>query len=682
MPTFWGTSGTATTSRTETALLTGTATVTSTPDPYIDGTATADRTSLAAWAAQIRRTATRVLLGDEAEDMVRLRDAVSINVDGESPVATASFRLTDGRTAYFAADSIATGGIPVAIRCRISAEDANADTLVFQGATEGATNEDPYVPTATIQCAGDGAEWIDSVGCIALAAFGGYSRLDVLKAFAEAAGIDSDRIIGGDGSATVNLPLDLSGLSVWELARRFAEIEDWYIRANGSNLELLPARQVIGPEAAAIFDFLPSNYFSVREDPPVRPFTRYVLSTVGIPAEILTGGTAETTTAIVGGTDALGVRWEIRTTTTTYNNVTVDERIEEWRDIAIPGVSPSAVAWRLWKLTETATDWGTVTVDGVSLRTSRLDEQRTTVYEWYSPPCRTADGNVWSDGVRHVDASAAWQKTSETIVSYTYEAAPSCLLTTKATAWGGWYSPQVAVGQTYDDGTIRSDNAYVWTAASAAQPFKLVEETYTEETSDTIHAVTSASVETGWHIPAGSAALVEEWSEVSSTSTRWATAVGSGIVTEATETYNADGSFEYASKSYAGQLPVLQRASASIPQYKTVPLVLRANAAGDRYVDTQATETIFDAESMDELVAVARRRFRDSLSPKVTILHPALPLLKLYDVVTVTDPARELDAAVGYVSAYRLNLDALNGGLRQETTVAFALPEYDPEVTA
>ena len=88
---------------------------------------------------------------------------------------------------------------------------------------------------------------------------------------------------------------------------------------------------------------------------------------------------------------------------------------------------------------------------------------------------------------------------------------------------------------------------------------------------------------------------------------------------------------------------------------------------------------MFDAESLADLTAVARRRFRDSMSPRVTILHPALPLLKLYDVVTVTDPARELDEKVGYVSAYRLNLDPLNGGLRQETTVVFPLAEYDPE---
>jgi len=679
VPTLWGVSGTGITARTETALLTGTGTVTATPSVSVGGTATADRTSLMAWAAQIRRTATRVLLGDTAEDMVRLRDGVSVNVDSDSPVATATFRLTDDRCAYHATDSIATGGVLAKIRCRIATDDADADTLVFSGLTESATNEDPYVPTATIQCAGDGAEWLDSVGCIALAAFGNYTRADVLRAFAEAAGIDGDRIIGGEGSGTVNLALDLSGLSVWELARRFGEVEDWYVRVVGDTLELIPARQIIGAQAAPVFDFTQSNYFSVREDPPVRPFTRYILSTVGVPEEILSGGTEEVTTAIVGGTDTLGVRWEIRTITTTYNNVVTNERIEEWRDIAIPGETPSAVAWRLWKLTETTTDWGTVVVGGVTLRTARISEQRTIVHEWYSAPCRTASGFVWTDGIRRIDNAATWQVTEDTVVTYTYEAAPSCLLSAKTTLKGGWYSEKVATGQAYDDGTERNDNSYPWIAYDAGLPYRVIEETYSEETTDTVRSVTSSSVESGWHIPPGSSLLVDEWGEISSTSTRWSTAVGSGIVTEATETHLENGSLEYASKSYAGELPVLVRASADIPQYKTVPLVLTAVAAGDRYTYQTQTETVFDAESIAELTTVARRRFRDTLSPRVTILHPALPLLGLYDVVTVTDPARELDEKVGYISAYRLALDPLNGGLRQETTVCFPLAAYDPE---
>lgn len=677
MPIFWGLSGTATTSRTETALLSGTATVTATPSVYVSGTGTVDRTQLAAWAAQIRRTATRVLMGDEAEDMLRLRDAVTVNVGSDSPVATASFRLTDERCAFFASDSIATGGVPVTIRCRIATDVADADTEVFSGLTEGSSNEDHYVPTAAIQCAGNGSEWIDSQGCIALAAFGGYTRLAVLQAFATAAGIDSTRIHGGEGSGTVYLALDLSGLSVWELARRFAEIEDWYVREMDGDLYLLPARQVVGPEAAPIFDFTPSNYFSVREDPPVRPVTRYVLSTVGVPEEILTGGTEEVTTEIQGGTTALGMAWETRTTTTTINGATTSQRIEEWRDAAIPAETPGASAFRLWRLTETTTVWGAVTVDGVSLRTARLVSQDTTVHEWYSAPCRTADGYVWTDGSRHVAATATWQITETRSDTYTYDA-DSCLLTSKVSRFGGWYSELWQGGAVYDDGKERADNAYYWRAGTGTPPYKLIEETYAEETSDTLRAVSSETVTSEWHLPPG-AIGDEVWSEASGSKTRWSTTPGSGVVSEANWEFFVDGSTQYASKSYAGQLPALARASADVPQYRTVPYVLTATSEGDRYAVTQATETVFDAESIADLTVVARRRFRDSMSPRVTILHPALPLLKVYDVVTVTDPARALDEKVGYVTGYTLTLDSLNGGLRQETTVAFPLPEYDPE---
>ena len=681
MPTWYGATGTGIVSRTETALLSGTATVSATPAVYVYGTGTADRTSLMAWAAQIRRTAVRVLLGEEAEDMVRLRDAVSINVDSGSPVSTASFRITDARCAYHAADSIATGGIPAAIRCRIDTDDARADTLVFSGLTEGATDEDPYVPTATIQAAGNGSVWLDSVGCIALAAFGGYTRAEILRQFAEAAGLDGDDIIGGEGSGVVNLALDLSGLSVWELARRFAEIEDWYLRENDGTLELLPAAQVVGPLAEPVFWFDQSNYFSVRGDPPIRPTTKYILSTVGIPAEILTGGTEEVSTEIRGGTDSLGVAYEFRIVTTTYNGVTTNQRIEEWRDIAIPGVTPSAVAWRLWKLTETVTDWATVTVDGVALRTSRISTQTTTTTEWYSAPCRTADGFVWADGIRRIDNLASWQVTSVSETTYVYDSAPSCLLLSKTTNIGGWYSPLTDTGYIYDDGAERTDTAYQYIAHDAVTPYQRIEETYSEESSDTLAAVNSETVTSGYRIPVGSAALIDVWGEISGSTTRWSTVPGSGIVTEATSEFFADGSSTYLSKSYAGQLPVLVRASADIPQFNTEPLVLTATAAGDRYAETLQTETVFDAESMDDLIAVARRRFRDTLSPRVTILHPALPLLKLFDVVSVTDPTRELDDEKGYVTAYRLTLDALNGGMRQETTVVFPLSEYDPEVT-
>ncbi len=677
MPTLWGLSGTATTSRTETALLTGTATGTATPTVYVSGDATVDRATLAAWAAQVRRTTTRVLLGSPGEDMARLRDAVTIDVDGASPVATATFRVTGDRCAYHAADSIATGGLPVAIRCRISTDVADADTLVFSGVTEGATNEDPYTPTATISCAGDGAEWIDAQGCIAVAAFGGYTRTEILKAFAEAAGIDDARIHGGEGSGTVYLALDLSGLSVWELARRFAEIEDWYLRVEDGDLYLLPAREVVGSDAAPVFDFTPGNYFSVREDPPVRPVTKYVLSTVGVPVEILTGGTAETTTEIQGGTDALGVAWETRTTTTTYNGVTTSQRIEEWRDSAIPGVTPSDVAFRLIRLTETATTWGTVDVDGVSLRTARLVEEMTTTSEYFSAPCRTADGYVWSDLSRHVDASATWQVTSTRLDTYTYDA-ETCILANKTSRYGGWYSALASGGETYDDGSVRAGTQYLWTAETDNPPYKLVEETYAEDLSDTLRAVTSETVTSEWHLPPGVVGD-ETWGEASGSKTRWSTTPGSGIVSEATWGFFADGSTQYASKSYAGELPALARASADVPQYRTVPYVLTATSDGDRYALVQATETVFDAESLDDLTAVARRRFRDALSPRVTILHPALPLLRVYDVVTVTDPARELGEKVGYVASYRLNLDPLNGGLRQETTVVFPLPAYDPE---
>ena len=678
MPTWWGVTGSAVASRTETALVSGTATVRATPSVYVSGTATVDRTSLAAWAARLRRTTTRVFLGDAAEDMLRIQGDASVDIGADSPVATASFRLTDPRCAYAASGSIARGGVPVSIRCRIATEEADAETTVFRGITEAAPNEGAFAPTAQIQCAGEGAEWLLEKGCLALAAFSGTTRLALLQAFAASVGVDSSRILGGSGSKTLYLPLDLSGLSIWTMAQRLARLEDWYLRNSGGDLELIPARQVVGPDASSVFAFEPSTYFSVAETPPNRPVSRLVLSTVGIPSEILTGGTEETTSEIKGGTLADGTRWETVILTTTVNGAVIRQRIEESRDAAIPGVTPSAVAWRLWKLTVTESTWGTVTVGGVALRTGRLNSQRTTVTEWYSPPCQTAGGSVWSDGSRHLDASASWQVTDDRISTFTYDAAPSCLLTSKVTNVGGWYSEIVDSGYAYDDGKQRADTAYQWIAPTATQPVQRLTETYAEETTATEKAVTSDYTEARWYAPPG--LVAETWGEASGSNTRWSTVPGSGIVTTATLTFHDDGSSEYDSKSAAGELPVLARAADDVPQYKTVPLVLTATADSSNAAVEPRIETVWGAEDMDDLTTVARRTFRDAQSPSVTILHRAMPLLQLYDVVTVTDPTRALDTAKGYVASIRLLLDSsTTGRLNQETVVVFPLSQFDPE---
>lgn len=683
MPTFWGASGSATVARTETAMLTGTATVTATPSVYVSGTATVDRTSVAAWAARVRRTCTRVFLGDAAEDMARIQGDVGITLEKDSPAAMASFQLTDPRCAYFATGSLAQGGIPVSIRVRVATELAESDDMVFRGVTEAAPNTGANVTTATIQCAGEGAEWLEERGCLSLPAFAGYTRLEILKAFVEAAGIDSTRVHGGEDWPVVSLGMDLSGLSPWELAGRFCELEDCYRRIEGGDLYLIPAREVIGALAVPVFDFTPDNFLSVAETPPNRPITKYVLSAVGVPEEILAGGSEETTPEIVGGTDSAGKRWETKTLTTTVNGVTVSQRIEEWKDVEIPGVTPSASAFRLWKLTVTETDWGTVTVGGVALRTARIVEQRTTVTEWYSAPCRTASGYVWSDGTRHLANAATWQVTSTEVTTSTYDAAPSCLLTAKTTRRGGWYSEIVVSGQVYDGGEERADNAYLWISDAATPPFELTEETYAEETSDTLKAVLSETVTSGWRVPPGSASVAELWGEREGSRTRWQTTPGSGVISEATAEFFVDGSTKYASKIYSGTLPALARAADDIPQFRTVPLVLTAEADGSGLAVSPHTETPWGAESMRDLENVARQRLRHQQSPTVTISHPANPHLRLIDVITVTDPTRELDEQAGFIVSERFTFNASTTGvLRGEPVVMFPLSQFDPPTEA
>lgn len=675
MPTWWGLAGTAIVTRTETAEVTGTVTIEATPEVYVEGTVTIDRASVAAWAAPVRRTCTRVLVGDEGEDMVRLHGDVSVNLDGDAGVARATFQLTDERCAFFAEDSIATGGVPVTIRCRIGTETVSADTAVFRGLTEAAPNEGAYVPTATVQCAGEGNDWLAEKVCLDISAFAGLTRLDALRQAAESVGIDPDRIIGGEEWGTFRLPLNVSGISAWELARRFAKLEDSFLRIVDGNLEILPARLVVGSGAAPVLDLDGDYYFSAAETPPNRPVSRLVLSTIGIPEEVLTGGVEVVTPELYYGTTADGVYWERRITTTTVNGAMIRQRTEEWRDAAIPGETPSEVAFRLWKLTETENVWGAVTVEGVSLLTGRIVSSSTTVREWFSPLCATSTGTVWADGSRHADASATWQVTSTEATTYVYDGVPDCILKSKTTAKGGWYSPLVAVGNSYPDGSTRSDTVYQWTAETAAQPFEVVEELNAEETADAFSAVETSTTTYGWKATDG----VDAWGEKSGSKTRWSTIPGSGIITEATFTFAADGSSEGNSKSYAGTLPILPRAPELTPQYRTKPVQLYVTADEAALTTSPRSETAWGAETMDDLVRYARHVLREELSPTATFLHPANPHLKLYHPVNADDAARAIDMRQGYVKAIQMTLNASQtGALKQQTTVVLPLEQYNP----
>ena len=680
MPTWRGLSGSATVSRTETAVVEGTVTVLATPTVYVEGTATVDRASLAAWAAQARRTATRVFLGEDGEDLIRITGDVSVSLDETSLIATASFQVVDPRCAFFHEDSIVTGGIPVSIKVRVAIDDDTTDTTVFRGATEAAPSDGTHVPRATVACAGEGAEWHAEKGCLYLKPFAGVTRLEALQAFAESVGIGPDRIRGGSEWGAVRLGLDLSGLSPAALAARFAAIEDSYLRLDGPDLEILPARDVVGPDAEPIFAFTPRNFFSCSETPPSRAPARLVLSSVGIPKEVLSGGTKVVTPTIEIRIDPDGTREQTTTVTTTVNGVVIRQRAETWRDAAIPGVTPSAVAWRLWRLSETEATWDTVVVDGVTLRTGRILTERTTVREWYSPPCRTTSGYVWSDGSRHLNSAAQWQVTADQITTYGYD--DTCLLISKVIDEGGWYSPLATTGKEYPDGSTRADTAYQWVAPDDAQPLRRTTEANAEETTDALKAVSVSSRVYGYRVPLGSTATPpeEEWLEISGRDDRWETVPGSGLTMHAWTIYNEDGSRESKSEP-ASSAPVLVRSDAELPQYQTRPIVLEALSAAGASGEQAPPETIWGAESMDDLIRAARRRYRDAKAARFTIRHPALPLLRKCDVVTVTDPTWQLDARKGYVGSTRLTLNVSSTGkLLQETVVVFPPPEYDPEV--
>lgn len=652
------------------ALLTLTATAIEQPAVYVTATGTIDRASVAAWGAAIRRTATRVLLGEEAEDLERISGTVGVTLDEHGLIETASFTVTDPRCAYSADGSIVVGGLPVSIRCRISTDLAETDDAVFRGVTEAAPSAGAYVPTATIQCAGEGADWLTPQACLSVPAFSGYTRLDVLKAFAATVGITEDRIVGGEEWRVITQGLDLSGLSPYDLALRFAEMEDCYLRLVGDTLHILPARDVVGPDAASVYDFTQSNVFSAAEAPPNRPVSRLVLSSVGIPVEILTGGTEETTAALSIETAPDGTRTETRTYTTTVNGTLVRRRVETWMDAAIPGVTPSAVAFRLWKLVETETIWGTVTYGGVSLRTARMDTERTVTREWYSPPCRTASGYVWADGSRRLASAATWQVTGDQITTYTYDA--DCVLTGKVTNAGGWYSERVTSGHAYDDGTQRADSAYQWIAPTDTQPYTRDTEDSSEQRSATLAVVTVIQRSYGWD-----GETPEAWGQITGRDDRWEGVPGSGQTWHAWTEYREDGSRYDAAQPESGSVPELARASAAIPQYRTEPIVMEATAAAG---GEAATETVWGAEDHADLERYARHRFRRERSPRYTVSTRANPHLRQYDVVTVTDPTWAHDARTGYIAGYSLTLDvSQTGALDADYVVVFPLAAFDPE---
>jgi hypothetical protein len=127
-----------------------------------------------------------------------------------------------------------------------------------------------------------------------------------------------------------------------------------------------------------------------------------------------------------------------------------------------------------------------------------------------------------------------------------------------------------------------------------------------------------------------------------------------------------------------GEMPDPPVVSATEKAVNKIAVVITGASMRNIYPLARASETSSDAQRIEEIYRLIRRKLRDALAVKYTIAHPMVPYLRVFDPVTITDPTRSMSETKGYVTSIRRACDLSTGWLNQETTVAVTPPELDP----
>jgi len=656
----------------------------------IGGDISVDVTQAQAWT---RREWARGRVVVEGADLSSIVGTVEWERSAERAAHYATFTVADARVAFAHASSLSAGSLPMRIYRYSASRDGEDEQLVFQGRTEAPSNSEPILPTGTFRCISDAAAFDETRACYRAGAFAGLTRAEILTELAASIGRTIDIPVGW-GTTVVRKPVEYVNVSVFEIARRFCEIEGGAPRSTiEGELEIVSDAALWG---APVWAFDETNSFTPEEEPPQQPVTRWVLSGTAIGKDNsgdATTGSGETVTVEVVGGVKDGKPWETRTTTRdsgsglTYGTYPEDGQVEvvveEYDTFAPLGTTLGTEAFQLKRRTTTRTFYTRYGTGGIG-RTSQKIRETSFVEEWFRESAPKS-GYLWTDGKHYSQPAQEFRRTQTTVAEYVWFASddanrPCELDTLTTTVTGPHAHRDGGKTGTYAAGspeTYTEDTSLAWDDGDS-----YVYDNRISKTVETFLPRGKRTELTGWYQTRG------EYRQVDTINgdNRFGPAEAYGVIGLETKGYvrsaipgeyveqtvAMDGS--YSSKRVQGDFPEPVRSDGSTPSFAQDTMVLDVTDAASRYPSSVQSETIPEAESLEELEAVMLRRRRLARCVRHTIPYPDDRWLNVCDPVSETDDARSMTEWAGPIEQLRVSVDLLSGFGEAQAVVALEDP--------
>lgn len=646
-------------------LAAGTLSVTGYATDPAAGTLSVDRTLSLAFAARVRLTRPDVFINGEL--MKNLVETVEIDTSLADPIDYATFTLSDKRVAYFDAASVSHGERTVAVDLWAGPPGGVTQWHAFIGSTETSQNTMPYRPRGVFKTVNGAAKWADNKGCINIPAFGGFTRGQILVAFAATAGIYIENGASLKGGV-VNRPVDLADITPYELIQRYGEVEGWFARTtlDGLGLEVINEDEVLKGNPCFYFD--ESNTFDVPETTPDRPVTEWILSaTQVLPAPGADGNVPEryqTTITDDATTDGEGRPMD------TITEIHTDTGVEVKRIVTMSGMVFIGGSWVSQNLSEVTTEnnWEMMTYTMANGCTnirpsSQLNSRRTTTWLRMGIPCDTS-GYLWSTGgyFTEPEAGTHWHLAEIIDETYTWDAA-TCTQSTSLSVVQQNYSPLFPChsgGYPYGDGSCRADSIYTFREVSRDS----MSYGYNLNTNMFDRLITFHSQ---WYSDVPGHEIYGYYA----TSTQTTQANNSNTAFTIQTTVNTIFGDSTASAQTLAAVPPANTGSSTTANFQQQTIVEDYDATGaSGYTRISSSPGAIDyAENVADLKSIAKRRIRRALCDQIDIPHNLVPFLRPGDHVAITNHARSLINADAYITAIKRTADVTNGAMRQVTTV-------------
>ena len=618
------------------------------------------------------------------------------------------FTILDERGTFEHEESFVYGAPRVEIYL-VAATDAGRSRLrFFRGNLEQASNVGAYCPEVSIRASSLSRQWGDrgvNQGFLQVPAWSGLTWGELIQLYAASTCVPLTDFRGELGDEVYS-SFDVSGMSLVDLIQQWAPLIGIYLRETDGTLELVPERYVVGPLASPSYAFTPANYQSIREDVPSRPITALTVSAV-IPAPEASLELPATTVDTVRVIAEDGSVTET-VTTTEWSRVVIDTvwsgsawvPVSEVRctvteevsgSVAPVGYPAGDAGWGGWGLqqrtiTVTAYPATTVTVDGTAstVAAGQIKYVSQKLWKWYGLYSSVASGYLWSDDSHRATEYCAWKLVSSSLTTYSYTApdgeTDDCKLvgtTFVREAYGSRRDPN---GEVWDDGVHRKGIGVGGTGSMEAwAEIERKVETWWDSGNDTNQPFSTSHTLEHWaYVLVGSETVggedrPKDGYVVDHREAEYRVSLGATRYSELTVN---DGTSKQI--TVEGTIPSTPTAGASTPAYSERAIVVTGASMRNIYPLTRGSESSQDAQRESEVYRLIRRKLREQLAVRYTIAHPIVPLLRVFDAVTVTDPARQLVEKKGYVTAIRRTINLSTGWSAQETTVAMTPPELDP----